>query len=58
MRITPRVLARWLAIGGLWALIAVLTIPCALLHALNGIGLSVLEALKDRADALVSATDD
>lgn len=47
-----RVLARWSAIGGLWVLIGLLVILAALLHALNGVTLDALGALKAKADEL------
>lgn len=53
MRNTLSVLGRWLAIGGLWLLIMLLTIPIWIAHHITGAGLALLEPLKAKADELV-----
>lgn len=52
MRNTLSVLARWLAIGGLWLLIGLLVLPVLLLQSVTGAGIRVLEILKQTADEL------
>lgn len=52
MRNTLSALARWSAIGGLWALIVVLIVPTMVMHWTSGAGLWVIEALASRANEL------
>ena len=54
----PRVFALWLAIGGLWVLIALLMVPTAICQAITGVGLSLMEPLKAKADELVAVIDE